>query len=90
MLMEKDCNNAINNVFSYLDTLDLNPYINTFKNKKVEDLMDKLEVIFPYKDGFSETLFDAIAEDEFVDYLNKKYNLDIREETISCHYIRLC
>jgi len=42
MIIGKEINIAINNVFSYLDTLDLTPYIKQFKDEEVSDLMNKL------------------------------------------------
>jgi len=80
---------AIANVFKFLDSLDLMPYIKEFEYKEIHDLMDKLEETFPYEDGYSKTLFDAIGDDEFVDYLNNKYNLNIREQEVINYYIRL-
>jgi hypothetical protein len=88
MLVGKEIDIEINKVFSYLDTLDLLHTVNEFKNKKLYDLMTKLEELYPYNNGCSVTLFDVISEDEFADYLNKKYNLRIMEETISYYYIR--
>ncbi len=79
---------AINNVTNYLDTINLLPYLKEFKNKTVRDMMDKLEENISYKDEYSVTLFDCIGEDEFVDYLNKRYNLNIEETTVSYYYIR--
>jgi len=74
-------------VFKYLDSIDLLPYINEFKEKDLYDLMEKLEEIYDYKDEFSETLFDYIKVSEFAEYLNKRYNLNIKEtEIISSYY----
>jgi len=84
----EECDKAIANVFKYLDGIDLMPYINKFKYRKLDELMAELSRIFPYEDEYSTTLFDAIAEDEFVDYLNKKYDVTISEETISYYFIR--
>ena len=85
----KEVDKAISNVFQFLNLLDLMPCIKSFENKTIRDLMDSLENEFPYKDEYSATLFDAVAEDEFVDYINKKYNLNIREEVTYYYPIRL-
>ena len=86
-LIGEEVDKAINNVFNYLNTIDLLPYLKEFKYKDVHDMMDKLEEDYSYNDEYSETLFDAMGEDEFVDYLNSKYNLNIREHTVSYYYI---
>ncbi|WP_297419361.1 hypothetical protein [Clostridium sp.] len=77
------------NVFDYLDTIDLLPYLRKFNNKNIYYLMDKLEELFPFKDEYSESLFDAMGSDEFVEYLNNKYNLNIHEEVVCSYYIRI-
>ena len=66
-------------IFSYLDTIELMPYIVEFEGQDIYYLMNKLEEVFPYKDEYSETLFDVISDDEFGDYLNRRYDLYIRE-----------
>lgn len=84
-----ECKIAIANVFSFLDTIDLQPYIEKYKNKEVYDLEDELERIYEYKDEYSETLFDCVATDEFCDYLNKRYGkYTASEETVTKYYIR--
>lgn len=80
-------NEAINNVFKFLDSLDLTNYLKEFKKRTVQELMDKLEKDYPYSDEYSETLFDSVNEIEFVEYLNIKYNLKIKEKLISYYYI---
>jgi len=87
ILVGDDIDKAINSVFSYLDTIDLSSYLSEFKYRTVRELMDKLDGDYPYEDEYSVMLFDAIAEDEFTDYLNLKYHTKIREETISYYYI---
>jgi hypothetical protein len=87
-LVGEEVDIAINNVFKYLDTIDLSSYLKEFKYKTIRDMMDKLEEDISYDDDYSNTLFDAVAEDEFVNYLNNKYNLRIQEETVSYYYIR--
>lgn len=79
----------VNNVFRYLNTIELKSYLKDFEDKTIKDLMDKLELDFPYEDEHSESLFDSVAEDEFVDYLNERYNLNIKETIVSYYYIRL-
>lgn len=74
-------------VFKYLDTIDLLPYLKKFKRKTVRDMIEELDQKYPYIDKYSKSLFDGVAEDEFVEYLNQRYNLDIRETTVSYYYI---
>jgi len=81
MIYGKEIDIAINNVFGYLDTIDLLPYINIFNNSVVWKLMDALSEKYPYKDKYSVTLFDAVTEDEFADYLRDRYKITIREKT---------
>lgn len=50
--------------------------------------MDYLEIHQNYTKDGCESLFDYMSEDEFVEYLNKKYNLKIKETIVSYHYIR--
>jgi|GEM_PF-4173444 len=85
----KDIDKALSNVWHYLDTIDLMPYLKKFENKELHNLIENLNKTFPYKDEWSEILFDAVGEDEFMDYLNEKYNLNIREQWTSNCYIRL-
>lgn len=78
---------VINNVTDYLNTIDLIPYLEKFKGKTVKDMMDKLEEEYPYTDEYSEILFDVISEEDFADYLNNRYGLNIRETTVTYYYI---
>lgn len=80
-------NEVINNVFRFLDSIDLTNYLKEFKKRTVQELMDKLETDYPYSDEYSETLFDSVNEIEFVEYLNTRYNLQIKEKLISYYYI---
>jgi len=82
----KQADMTIKKVFKYLDAIDLQPYITEFKDKDLYDLMEKLEETYDYKDEFSETLFDYIKASEFADYLNEKYNLNIKETDVIKHY----
>lgn len=86
-LNSKQFHEALNNVFKFLDNIDLRPYIIQFKHETVYDLMEVLNKNYPYKDQYSEFLFDAVNESEFVDYLNERYGLNIRETTVSYYYI---
>jgi hypothetical protein len=82
----KDADMTIKKVFKYLDTIDLQPYIDKYKGKDLYDLMEKLEEKYEYNDEFSETLFDYIKASEFADYLNERYNLNIKETEVIKHY----
>ena len=79
-MIDKEIDGAMSNVFSYLNTIELMPYIIDFTGQDIYSLMDKLEEVFPYKDEYSEALFDVIGNDELGDYLNNRYGLQIREE----------
>jgi len=83
----KQVEETTENVFNYLNTINLLPYLKVFKCKIVRDMMKKLEEDFLFKDEYSETLFDAVTEEEFADYLNKRYDLKIKESIVTCFYI---
>lgn len=83
----KESQEAMEMVFKFLDSIDILPYIEEFKGQKLSDMMDKLEEDYPYKDKYSSCLFDAITNDEFAKYLNKRYNLKIEEVTITYYRI---
>lgn len=87
MLIGKEIDVAINNVFNYLDTIDLLSDIKLFDGDEVWELMKVLDRKYPYKDQYSETLFDVVTEDEFANYLRNKYNITIKEKTITNLYI---
>ena len=78
---KRETDKATNNVFTYLDTVDLIPYMIEFEDKNIYLLMRRLEEVFSYKDEYSETLLDVIDSYEFGDYLNNRYGLCAREET---------
>jgi len=78
-----------NNVFKFLDKIDLIPYIKEFNNENIDNLMDKLEGMCSFNDGYSKTLFDTIGVDGFVDYLTDKYKTHISEQTVTRYYISL-
>lgn len=85
----EQCKIATDNVYRFLDTIDLQPYLDKFKNKQVDDLEDELESLYPYEDAYSKSLFDFISTDEFCTYLDNRYGKYItREETITRYYIR--
>lgn len=87
MISGDDLNKAMKNVFNFLDTFDLTEYIIEYKNKTVRELMVKLSDEYCYSDEYSSSLFDIISEDEFVEYLNNKYGLNIKETVIIRYYI---
>lgn len=87
MISGDDLNKAMKNVFNFLDTFDLTEYIIEYKNKTVRELMAKLSDEYCYSDEYSSSLFDIISEDEFVEYLNNKYGLNIKETVIIRYYI---
>ena len=78
---EKEIDESMCNVFNYLNTIDLMPYIMKFTGEDIFSLMGELEEVFPYKDEYSETLFDMVGNYEFGDYLNNRYGFRIREES---------
>lgn len=87
LLNMEQVDEALQLAFKYLDTIDLSPYLKRFKRKTIRDLINILDQDYPYDDKYSECLFDCITEDEFVQYLNQKYNLNIKKTMISYYYI---
>jgi len=88
-LNSKEVDEVLDNVFTYLNKIDIKPYIKKFNDKPIDDLMKALEIDFPYKDKYVESLFDAVAEDEFIGYLRKRYkNIYTQESTITYLYIK--
>lgn len=88
----EDLNLALKRVFDYIDTLPLEEYIERYKGtkKSIRDLMDELSEKYPYEDTKYKIdgLFDVVAEDEFIDFLEKKFNLKIYEKVTIENYIR--
>ena len=75
--MNADWNNiqkAINNVFNYLDKIDLLSILKKSKDRELGNIMDELEKEYPYRDNYSDGLFDNINRDEFREYLINRYN----------------
>lgn len=68
-------------VFAFLDKINLEPYIEMAKANDwvVEDMMDILEEEYPYKNKYVSSLFDSITQDEFMNYLTKRYRIHFRE-----------
>lgn len=83
----EDLDIALKNIFKFLDTIDLTLSIEKYKGKDIRQLMKYLSSKYNYKDEYSESLFDIVAEDEFVEYINNKYNLNIRESVTINYYI---
>lgn len=83
----EDLDVALQNIFTFLDTIDLSVHIEQYKGKDIHELMRYLSSIYEYKDEYSDSLFDVVAVDEFVDYLNNTYNLKIRESVTINYYI---
>lgn len=86
-LYGESLNIALQNIFVFLDTIDLTSSIDKYKGKDIGELMEYLSSKYEYKDEYSESLFDVVAEEEFVEYLNNKYNLNIRESVTINYYI---
>lgn len=88
MFTNNDFGKYAEKVFNYLDTLDIQPYLTEFRGEKLYLLMEKLEEVYPYKDEYSESLFDGIDEYEFSEYLNSKYpNMNVYETCIRYYTI---
>lgn len=83
----EDLDVALQNIFTFLDTINLSVYIEQYKGKDIHELMRYLSSIYEYKDEYSDSLFDVVAVDEFVEYLNNTYNLKIRESVTINYYI---
>lgn len=79
---------AMKNIYTYLDTIDLFEHIQKFKYKKLYKFMNYLENKFSYKDEYSSSLFDWIGEEEFAEYLNKR-GIKIKEVTDTYYNITI-
>lgn len=77
----EEINVAIKNVYSFLDKIDLKPYIKEYKSKNIREMMDKLEEAYIYVDNYSVSLFDTVSVDEFVIYLENRYDVKVNVET---------
>ena len=77
----EEINVAIKNVYSFLDKIDLKPYIKEYKSKNIREMMDKLEEAYIYVDNYSVSLFDTVSVDEFVIYLENRYDMKVNVET---------
>ena len=78
---KKETNEAVKNVYSFLDKIDLKPYINDYKSKNIVEMMDRLEELYFYRDNYSLSLFDTVSVDEFIIYLENRYDTDFSVET---------
>ncbi|MFC0903924.1 hypothetical protein ACFHWD_04360 [Clostridium sp. MT-14] len=77
----------IQNVYNYLDTISLDKYLKKYNNKSIYELMEILEHDYVYQDKYSTSLFDYVAEDEFIYYLRKRYlDIKIHEDIQITHY----
>lgn len=77
----KEIEEAINNVYNFLDKIDLKPYIKEYKGKNIKSMMDRLEELYMYIDKYSISLFDSVTIDEFIIYLEDRYNVNIETST---------
>lgn len=82
-----ELNKAMKKVFDFLNTLDLRSYVEERRGITIKMLMDELQMKYKYKDEYSESLFDLISEDEFVEYLKEKYNIKIFEVQPAPYYV---
>lgn len=67
-----------NEEFEFLDTIDIKQYIPKVGEIDVFDLMHIIENNHG-KDYREPYIFNAIGEDEFIDYLKRRYKLTHRE-----------
>lgn len=78
---KEETREAVKNVYSFLDKIDLRPYIKEYKSKNIIEMMDRLEELYFYRDNYSLSLFDAVSVDEFIIYLENRYDTDFSVET---------
>lgn len=78
-LSKEELQIEIENVFKYLDNIDLKEYLIKYKFKDIHYLMRELEEKFPYNTKNSDGLFDLIDQDEFITYIENKYKVTTRE-----------
>lgn len=78
---KEETREAVKNVYSFLDKIDLRPYIKEYKSKNIIEMMDRLEELYFYRDDYSLSLFDAVSVDEFIIYLENRYDTDFSVET---------
>lgn len=77
-----DWEEARHNVFKFLDTKELIYDISKAQEHhySVHELMDYLEEKYPYKDKFSDTLFDCIDQGNFIEYIEERYEIKAIEQ----------
>ena len=74
----------------YLDTIDIKEFMSTEKVTSVLDLMECLEEKYQNEnlpEVFEGLLFNYMTEEDFAEYLRKRYGFDIWSETIEHFYI---
>ena len=76
--------------FGYLDQIDIEKYMNTCKSKKVGDLISAIErdyndTEFTKNDFLQGCIFNMCNEEEFIEYLEKRYGRRFRTTEHSYH-----
>ena len=75
-----------NDEFEFLDSIDLKPYLKDFAN--VWNIMQKIQEEHG-KDYYEGLVFNCIDEDEFMDYLKRRYGSKIYFTESITNYIHL-
>ena len=73
----------------FLDTIDFKPYLD--KYEEIHELREAFENDYDNSNQLPEELqgcvLDTLDTYDFIEYLKTRYNLNIREETITHYYI---
>ena len=87
----KEINDLMIQEFAFLDTKDLTPLLEKFKNSTLDEFMDRVEQIYEKeylkKYPNDSYLFNAIDKYDFEIYLKDKYKINKRSEIIENIYI---
>ena len=70
--------------FDYLDTIDLKIIISIMRDRSIHEIMGRIEDIYEQaylRKNNDECLFSVIDEQDFIDYINKRYGIKYKEKT---------
>jgi hypothetical protein len=70
-------NKCWDEVWAYIDTLDLKPLIEKFSDQEVWDLMKYIEKEYPYSNELFSSLFAGISESSFIVFLESKFRNNV-------------
>ena len=80
--------------FGYLDKIDIEGYMNNCKTQKVSELISAIErdydnTDFTNNDFLQGCIFNRCSEEEFIEYLGKRYGSRLRLTEHCYHTFRL-